>query len=186
MSMSDPELTNIDIALYALYELRGHERKVHTEEVAYRAYELAQERFSWRLQKFREKRYPDKEPVRIALMDAAKVKNHQLVEGRSGVEAKGKDADGWYFTPAGAAWIRDNADRIQRALRITRPKVSPKEAERFRKYIRSQTLFAQYKGGTLTGENPYALRDMLEVSPDAPRDMLLTRFRHLQTNAELV
>lgn len=97
--MSDSELTNIDIALYALYDLGGHEKKVHTEEVAYRAYELAEERFGWRLPRFREKRFPDKEPVRIALMDAAKVKNHQLVDGRSGVEAKGKDVDGWFFTP---------------------------------------------------------------------------------------
>jgi hypothetical protein len=47
--MSDSELTNIDIALYALYDLGGHEKKVHTEEVAYRAYELAEERFGWRL-----------------------------------------------------------------------------------------------------------------------------------------
>lgn len=184
--MSDSELTNIDIALYALYDLGGHEKKVHTEEVAYRAYELAEERFGWRLPRFREKHFPDKEPVRIALMDAAKLKYGQLVEGRSGVEAKGKDIDGWFFTPAGAAWIRDNVDRIQSALRITRPKASPKDAERFRKYMRSQELFAQYKEGNLTGENSYALRDMLEVSPDAPRDMLLTKFRRLQTNAALV
>ena len=56
--MAQAELSNVDIAVYALFKLRGHERKLHTEEVAYEAYELAKERFSWKLTQFREKGFP--------------------------------------------------------------------------------------------------------------------------------
>jgi hypothetical protein len=39
------EISNIDVVLYALLKLGGHERKLHTEEIAYEAYALAKERF---------------------------------------------------------------------------------------------------------------------------------------------
>jgi hypothetical protein len=87
--VKDNELSNIDVVLYALYKLDGHMRKVHTEEIAYDAYKLAKERFGWRLQQFREMDLPDKELVRMSLMDAAKEKYGCLVEGRAGVEATG-------------------------------------------------------------------------------------------------
>jgi hypothetical protein len=70
--MTEPELSNIDVVLYALFKLGGDERKIHTEEIAYEAYSLAKERFGWRLSRFRDMGFPDKEPVRRALMDAAK------------------------------------------------------------------------------------------------------------------
>lgn len=47
------ELSNIDIALFALYKLGGTAKKVHTEEIAWEAYKLAKERFSWQLAEFR-------------------------------------------------------------------------------------------------------------------------------------
>jgi hypothetical protein len=45
--MTEPELSNIDVVLYALFKLGGDERKIHTEEIAYEAYSLAKERFGW-------------------------------------------------------------------------------------------------------------------------------------------
>lgn len=100
--MKTDALTNIDIVLYALLLLDGHKQRVHTEDIAHRSFTLAKDRFGWRLQKYREMDIPDKEPVRISLMDAAKEKYGALVEGRSGVEATGKDIDGWTFTPPGS------------------------------------------------------------------------------------
>ena len=56
--MAQAELSNVDIAVYALFRLRGHERKLHTEEIAYEAYGLAKERFGWKLAQFRKKCFP--------------------------------------------------------------------------------------------------------------------------------
>ena len=77
--MRNDELTNIDIVLYALFRLGGHNHKVHTEEVAYESYKLAKDRFGWRLPKFREMDFPDKDPIRVSLTDAAKEKYGSLV-----------------------------------------------------------------------------------------------------------
>jgi hypothetical protein len=79
--MTEPELSNVDIVFYALFKLGGDERKIHTEEIAYEAHSLAKERFAWRLSRFRDMGFPDKEPVRRALMDAAKEKYGHLAEG---------------------------------------------------------------------------------------------------------
>lgn len=181
------ELSNIDVVLYALLRLDGHRRKVHTEDVAYESYKLAKERFGWRLQKFREMNFPDKEPVRVALMDAAKEKYGSLVEGRSGVEASGKERDGWRFTPSGAAWIRENVERIEHALGIARPKTSQRETSQFLRQMRTQPLFKRFlEVGTLKGESRYAFTDMLIISPDAPRDIITLKFDRLRSMAELV
>src|SRR5258707_1596412 len=106
LSMTEPELSNIDLVVYALFKLGGDERKIHTEEIAYEAYSLAKERFGWRLRRFRDMGFPDKEPVRRALMDAAKEKYVHLAERRAGVHAQGKDTDGRALTPASLTWIR--------------------------------------------------------------------------------
>jgi hypothetical protein len=185
--MTQPELSKVDIAVYALDRLGGYQRKFHTEEIAYKAYEIAKERFSWKLAQFRERGFPDKEPVRSALMDAAKKKYGSLVEGRSGVEAKGKDTDGWRLTPSGAAWVRENKDRIEQALGQAHPQTRTMDAARFRRQIVTQPLFRKFvKRGELTGESPYALTDMLNTSPDAPKETVSMKFTGLRSSAEFV
>ena len=62
------ELSNMDIALFALYKIGGVSKKVHTEEIAWEAYQLAKERFSWQLyQNLENLGFPDKTTVRYAL-----------------------------------------------------------------------------------------------------------------------
>lgn len=181
------ELSNVDIVVYALFKLRGHERKVQTEEVAYKAFSLARERFSWRLTKFRDMGFPDKEPVRVALMDAAKPKNGHLVEGRAGVDAGGKESDGWTLTSAGAAWIRDNRSRIESWLGLARSSVQPREAGRFQTQLRNEQLFREFqRDGSLKGRSPYLLTDMLSTSPDASPQLIRAKFERLRAIAALV
>jgi len=185
--MARPQLSNIDVAVYALFRLGGHERKLHTEEIAYEAFELAKERFGWKLPQFRRRDFPDKEPVRFALEDAAKEKYGCLVEGRSGAESKGKDTDGWRLTPTGAGWVRKNKDRIEQALGQTRPQTRPVDAGRFRRQIVKQPLFRKFvEKGELVGESPYDLTDMLNTSPDAAKEVISTKFTTLRSIAELV
>src|SRR3990172_10333028 len=167
--MRNDELTNIDIVLYVLLQLRGHQQKVHTEEIAYEAYKLAKDRFGWRLRKFRQMDFPDKEAVRISLIDAAKEKYGSLVEGRSGVEAKRKEIDGWTFTPQGARWIREHQKRIEQQLGTGQTKISKKDTDRFIRQMRDQPLFQSFVQNNLTKESRYALTDMLNTNPDAPK-----------------
>ena len=185
-AVKNDELTNIDIVLYALLQLGGHKQKVHTEEIAYEAYKLAKDRFGWRLRKFRETDFPDKEPVRISLMDAAKEKYGSLAEGRSGVEAKRKEIDGWTFTPEGVRWIREHQKRIERQLGTEQTKISKKDTDRFIRQMRVQPLFQSFIQNNLTKENRYALTDMLNTSPDAPKIIILKKFKRLRSTAELV
>ncbi|MBI3399534.1 MAG: hypothetical protein HY026_09970, partial [Deltaproteobacteria bacterium] len=81
---SENELSNIDIALFALYKLGGISKKIHTEHIAWEAFQLAKERLLWRLPEYREKGFPDKTIIRYALGDAKKKKYGKLVTGSSG------------------------------------------------------------------------------------------------------
>jgi hypothetical protein len=185
--MADRVLSNIDVALFALLQLGGYEKRIHTEHIAHKAFELDPTRFGWRLKEFRDKGYPDKEPVRIALMDAAKEKYGALVDGRSGVESSGtKGADGWIFTPAGAKWIRDREESIRQRLGHQNSRLPPTETARFLKQIRSQPLFVKFKKkGDLAEESQFAFTDMLNVSPDATRSVVSRKFQRLCSIAEL-
>ena len=182
--MTQTELrSNIDVVLYALMQQGGDQHKVHTEDIAHEAFILAKERFGWKLPQFRE--FPDKEPVRSALMDAAKAKYGSLVSGRSGTTAGGKDADGWMFTPAGVRWIRDNQQRIDIALKGVRPQAKPTDAGRFIRMMKDQPLFQRFVDGSkLVVADRYAFTDMLNSSPDAPIKVVKAKFDRLRTQAE--
>jgi len=45
--ISSQGITNIDIAVYALYCLGGTEKKVHTEKISEYCYQLAPSQFCW-------------------------------------------------------------------------------------------------------------------------------------------
>jgi len=185
--MAETELSNVEITVYALYRLRGHERKVHTEEVAYESYRLAKDRFGWKLAQFRARGFPDKDVVRVALTDAVKDKYGALIEGRAGAESKGKVTDGWVLTPAGSTWIRTNLARLERALATSKPDISRAEVNRFRRQIAAQPLFQNFlKSGEVSRESPYTLTDMLNTSPDAPKELVQAKFSRLRSMAKLL
>ncbi len=185
--MTEPELSNIDVVLYALFKLGGDESKIHTEEIAYEAYCLAKERFAWRLSRFRDMGFPDKEPVRRALMDAAKEKYGHLVEGRAGVHAKGKETDGWALTPEGVTWIRENEERIKNTLGTTRSMMPFVDALRFKVRMHEQPLFRRFlEKEKLEGQNLYNFTGMLNTNPGAPKEEIAMKFRTLCSKAELV
>lgn len=64
--MNEDEIKNIHVAVYALYELGGTGRRVHTEEIAEKCKQLSPDRFKWAKYD-----YPDKELVRKALFHAS-------------------------------------------------------------------------------------------------------------------
>lgn len=182
----EKELSNIDIVLYALYLKGGVTKKVHTEEIAWEAYQLARDRFSWRLLKFREMGFPDKSLARFALEKAIEKGKGKLVSGRSGGDAGG-ELEGWQFTPQGAIWIKENEERISQNLKQEAPNVPKRDAERFIKRIKSDAFFKFFQENrTLNLASQYMFTDMLICAPDASRSIVKQKFEQLYSNAELI
>lgn len=174
------------IALFALYKKGGISQKVHTEEIAWEAFQLAKERFSWRLPKFRQMGFPDKSPVRFALEQAQKKENGRLVFGRSGGDAGG-ELEGWRLTPQGANWIKENESRILEALQQAAPSLPKRDAARFTRKIRTMSFFKYFQEkGNLDEAPQYMFTDMLLCAPDASKIIIKQKFDQLCSNAELV
>jgi hypothetical protein len=180
------ELSNIDIALFALYKLGGISKKVHTEHIAWEAYKLAKGRFSWRLPEFREK-FPDKSPVRFALEQAKKKEHGKLVSGRAGGDINRPELEGWRFTPEGAEWIRQNEKRITKALKQKAPTLPKLDAEKFVRKLRREPCFKHFQQKrNFQDISPYMFTDMLGCAPDATKDIIKKKFDLLLSTSKLV
>lgn len=180
------ELSNLDIALFALYKLGGITKRIHTEEIAWEAYCLAKDRFAWRLPQFKEKGFPDKTPVRFALEQAKKAENGTLVSGRAGGDAGG-ELEGWQFTPKGANWFKRNEARIAKELHEKAPTKTGVQAKRFIKRIKDDPLFKLFqKKKTLENANRYMFTDMLVCAPDASDEIIKQKMVQLISNAILI
>lgn len=180
------KLSNIDVALFALYKLGGISRKVHTEHIAWEAYQIAKERFSWRLPEFRD-RFPDKSPVRFALEQAKKKEHGKIVTGKAGGDINRPELEGWRFTPEGAEWIRKNERRIAKALKQKTPDLRKLEAEKFVRKLKADACFKLFQErGALDEVSFYMFTDMLGCSPDATKDIIKQKFDRLLTTAKLV
>ena len=185
--LSKNELSNIDIALFALYKRGGISEKIHTEYVAWEAYQLAKERFSWRLPEFREKGFPDKTPVRFALEQAKKKESGTLVSGRAGGDINRPELEGWRFTPQGAEWIKKNERRILTALKQKAPDLPKLVAGRFIRQLKNDPCFVSFnKNGNLNEVSPYMFTDMLACAPDASKEIIRQKFDRFLTTANLV
>lgn len=159
----EKELSNKDIVLFALYKLGGISKKVHVEEITWESYQLAKERFSWRLPQFRKQGFPDKTLINFTLADVKKKKNGRLVAGRAGGNVSG-ESEGWRFTREGVIWIKENEKRILAGLKQDEkaPDMPRRDASR------------------------YMFTDMLVCAPDASKDIIKQKFEHLYSNAELI
>jgi hypothetical protein len=185
--LSKNELSNIDVALFALYKLGGISKKIHTEYIAWEAYKLAKERFAWRIPEFREKGFPDKTPVRFALEQAKKKESGKLVTGRSGGDINRPELEGWRFTPQGAEWIKKNEERIAKALKHKVPDLPKLVAERFVRQLKTDSSFQSFqKSRDLNEVSIYMFTDMLGCAPDASKEIIQQKFEHLLTIANLI
>jgi hypothetical protein len=179
-------LSNLDIAIFCLYKLGGTTKKIHTEKIVMECYNLAKERFSWRLPEYSS--FPDKAPVRFALEQAKKNENGRLVIGKAGGDFTGGDREGWQLTPGGINWMRLNEERIISELKIERPKIIEREAARFIKRIKSDLAYKNFitDNNTLINVSKYNLIDLLNCSPDVPLEIIRSKFNDIRTIAELV
>jgi len=109
---SRSSLSDKDIVIYALYLLGGWQKRVHTEDIAIKCFELAPNRFSW----IKYPQFPDLAPARFALEAAKKQKNGNLVEGESERKKDRKGIGGWRLTGSGLSWVEINKKRIELSL----------------------------------------------------------------------
>jgi hypothetical protein len=185
--MKDVNLSNLDIALYALYRLGGISKKIHTELIAWDAFKLTPERFSWRLPEFRDREFVDKTPVRHALEQAQKQSKGRLVKGRAGGDAGGLESEGWTFTPDGAVWIKQNETRIAEELKLKSTKMHPREAGRFIRRIKDDIAYVYYRrDSNLNQVTPYMFTDMLGCTPDASKEIIVTKFNRILSLATIL
>lgn len=135
------DLTNVQAVILALYRCGGDQSAIHTEDVAVAANELAPGRFAWT-------KYPDQislEHVRVALSDAKKPNNGELVAGDG--------TQGWHLTPAGRLWAAaqpTGTARVPERQRIDQDTARRIRMERAR--IMDTDAWASYQAGKEVGK----------------------------------
>jgi hypothetical protein len=148
--MERPEiekLTDKDVAVYSLYILGGWQKRIHTEDIALKCYELSRSRFSW----VKYPQYPDPAPARFALEAAKKAEFGALVEGESEKRRTKRSVSGWRLTDNGVRWIEANKSRIEQRLgKRTPPADRIPEDRRLKELLRSVAFrkFERYGQGT--------------------------------------
>lgn len=180
--MTITNLSNSDIVLFSLLKLGGVTKKIHTEILAWDAYQISKERFSWSLPEFRKKGFPDKTTARYALESAKKT---GLVKGRAGRDKWGGEKEGWQFTPMGVNWILKNEQRISSALNrnsVSRS-ITTQEIDRIINRIKSHKTFINFqKHDSLENITKYDFIDFLNCSPDASNRVIKIKFDLLKNS----
>lgn len=166
--------TNAELVIWAVSLLGGDQKRIDTEDVAAKAFQLAGNRFSWR-------KYPDQinlELVRVNLSNAKKPENGELLTGSG--------RTGWSLTRKGLTWIRSARSRLQapgtnesqrRASRAG--SIDSSRYDRERKRIVTLPAWARWS----EGDKSVVLAEAREVfridsySTSAVREAKLTRLR---------
>jgi hypothetical protein len=134
-------LSDKDIAVYSLYLLGGWQKRIHTEDVALKCYELAPSKFSW----VKYPQYPDPTPTRFALEAAKKPKYGALVKGESERKRTLRNIGGWMLTADGIKWLNANMERIEEYLGKHRPIGERLPADRKLKALTESSGFRKFR-----------------------------------------
>jgi hypothetical protein len=179
---------NRELAVYALFLLGGDTRRLHTEDVAIRCFELFPTSFSWA----KHTNYPDKDIVRVALTDARKDRYGAFVEGRAGQNRghsaktqRGPVDDGWILTTNGIRWVQDHREDLETLSGAGQVKEHRQATLRQIRRLREHPLFVSYseapaKFAPTIGE----LADMLRCRVDAGHEVWARRFEQVRRQAE--
>ncbi|MBS3956445.1 MAG: hypothetical protein KGZ40_02805 [Clostridiales bacterium] len=175
--VAQSSLSNVDVIVYALADLGGTVTQVAHEALAYRAFELAPDRFSWTLPEYRH--LPDKDIARVALVDASRDKCGSLVIGSV-------KAGYWRLTPAGVKWFAVHGDKVAARLGRSAPSSSgrPNDVKRIVSRTKKHYVFKEFQAGRLEELPAAAFADMLGCSPDASSKVMRSRLDALESAAE--
>jgi len=176
-------LSNVDIVVYALHQLGGWQRRVHTEDIALKCYEYAPSRFCW----IKYPEYPDLSSVYYALGDAKKSKFGALVRGES--EKKGRKRrtgiGGWMLTPGGIQWIEANGPRVEKFLGERIPTGERSAAGRKLKLLLRSPAFRKFMDRGAEAQISHAqFAEALVCTVNTRSEVLNDRLEQLQSIAE--
>jgi hypothetical protein len=179
--MSSIEISNVDIALYALFRLGGDTAPVHTEDVALKCFHLANERFSWK----KYPQYPELDPARFALLDAAKPLYGKLAR-QVFKKISGKRQSHWVLTPEGLNYVRERLD-VLKLLEAGQIVLDSEHTEknRFVDLLKKHPAFKKFvTTETCEHVEKYEFTDLLHCSLDASPKVLRERLERLRVRAE--
>lgn len=180
---------NRHLAVYGLFLLGGDTKRIHTEDIALKCFELFPHSFSW----VRHTQYPDKDIVRIALCDARKAKYGALVEGRAGRSHGLADktkykttGDGWMLTASGVQWIKENKHLFEQFALSGQAKEHRQKVLRELKRIKEHVLFSQYMDSPQRFYPAIgAVADLLRCRVDAEDEIWQKRFESIESKAHV-
>jgi len=178
-------ITNKDLVLFALYEVGGAEKPVHTEDVAAQVfrYPLGRQRYRWE----RYANYPDKERVTRELRRLKNVKGTSFVKGHANIGSKKARLDGWMLTVAGVDRVKAIEKQVVATLRAVSGTHSKYKEEAFRRRIASTSCYKIYlRDPTMRGAKDHVFTDMLYCLPDAPNVRVRAAYDQMLANAKAV
>jgi hypothetical protein len=172
--MSEKEVSNIEIVLFALYRLGGAEGTVDTEDVAVECWRLAPKKFSWK----KYPQYPDSDTARVTLFDAAKPKYGRLVRGRN-------RRTGWMLTVAGIDRVRARLPALQALTSGSGELVTHhREIDRYLAPLEKSVAYKRFSGSkSCEAVQAHEFTEILRCSVDASPTVLRDRLEKLKSRA---
>lgn len=170
-------VTKQDIVLYALHLLGGWEKRVHTEDIALKSFDLAPSEFSW----MKHPDLPKLSAARHALEHVKEAKRGTLVDGES---EEGKGVGGWMLTPEGVQWVRENEQRIERSLSGHFPGTRLPRHRRLRELLQSAAFKKFTEHGQQAEVSHAELAESLVCTVNTSAEILNDRLLQLEATAE--
>jgi hypothetical protein len=158
---------NLDFIPLALYDLGGASQFVDVEDLFYRAFELAPDRFSWRT-----RHLPNYKTIYKALRDF-EARNPDLLLKRGDGLAR-------QLSVAGIEWTEQRLTRLEHYVK--RPGENPatrRPSQRALNEIASHPLFADFASAGTIELVKHRVADVLACAPDSSTDVWRER---LETN----
>ncbi len=183
--MSVQEPPNRDIVLFALYELGGANRPIHTEDVAHRVfqYPIGRQRYRWE----RYAMHPDKERVARELRRLKNARGSVFVKGHVNIGAKKDRIDGWMLTSEGVDRVKSMENQLAAAVGAAAGSHSIYKAEDLQRRVTSTECYKIYLSDpSLSQANDHDLTDMLYCLPDATTKKIRSVFDELLADAKAV
>jgi hypothetical protein len=178
------DFPNRELVVFALAMCGGTTHKVHTENIALKCHELFPGSFSWT--KYPD--IPDKDIVRVALVDARKQAQGALVDGRAG-RTKGQSAktkrepvpDGWILTEPGLHFLKEHETELRELVRSGRQKDHRQAGRKEMRRIREHNLYHIFQSDPGGFRAPIGqLADLMRCRVDAEPGVWERRFEKLR------
>ncbi len=145
------KLTKKEIVLISLYQRGGNKKRVHTEEISHRAFQINRDLFSWKLKKF--KHFPD-------ITQVYKTLTHLSEEKKVfGTKNEDPNKDGWILTDEGLSFCKDDLAEL---IDIRKNKSNPQQHEKA--YLISIKKSDFYKEWKSQNEKKLNLRTIYDVA----------------------